>query len=130
MDNRMQIISGEGVPGSHLPFSPAVVAGGLVYVSGQASVDGEGKLVPGDIGEEVRRSFDNVKRVLAAAGVGLSQVVQVRSYVRDAADLPGYNRVYAEVLGEHRPARTTLTGCLPESMRFEVDVVALAPPGA
>lgn len=120
-------IEGSQVPGSHLPFSPAVRAHGFVFVSGQASVDDQGRLEPGTIEKEVRQSFDNVKRILRAAGLGLADVVQVRAYVRDPDDLPVYNDVYRELFTSSHPARTTLTGCLPESMRFEVDVVAVDP---
>lgn len=117
-------INEPGVPTSHLPFSPAVKAGEFVFVSGQASVDENGKLVPDTFEGEVRRSFENVKRILAAAGLTLSDVVQVRSYVRDPADLPEYNRIYRDYFTPPFPARSTITNCLPESMRFEVDVVA------
>lgn len=119
-----QPINEPGVPTSHLPFSPAVKAGDFVFVSGQASVDEQGKLVPDTFEGEVRRSFENVKRILAAAGLKLRDVVQVRSYVRDPADLPEYNRIYRDYFSAPFPARSTITHCLPESMQFEVDVVA------
>ena len=119
-----QPIQAAGVPVSHLPFSPAVQAGEFVFVSGQASVDDQGNIVSDSFAAEVRRSFENVAKVLAGAGLDMSDVVQVRSYVRDAEDLPEYNEIYREFFQEPYPARTTLTGCLPASLRFEVDVVA------
>ena len=71
-------------PVSHLPFSPVVVVGSLVFVSGQASVDETGKIVGDTFEGEFRRSIDNVRRVLAAAGCDLTHVVQTRNYVRPA----------------------------------------------
>jgi 2-iminobutanoate/2-iminopropanoate deaminase len=121
-----QVIQAPGVPRSDLPFSPAVRAGDFVFVSGQASVDDTGKIVPDTFANEMRRSFDNVKRVLAGAGLGMRHVVQVRSYVRDPEDLPEYNRIYRELFEPPYPARSTITNCLPPTLRFEVDVVAYA----
>ena len=124
----IDVVTGPGVPASHLPFSPAVRAGGFVFVSGQASVDARGAIVADDFAGQMRRSFANVKRVLAGAGLGLAHVVQVRSYLRRAEDVDEYNRIYAQLLGSHRPARTTITGCLPAPLDYEVDVIAYVGP--
>ena len=121
-----QPIHSKEVPSSHLPFSPAVKAGGFVFVSGQASVDESGTIVSDTFAGEMRRSFENVAKVLSGAGLTLSDVVQVRSYVRDADDLAQYNEIYREFFQPPYPARTTITNCLPEALRFEVDVVAIA----
>lgn len=114
-------------PVSHLPFSPLVVVGNLVFVSGQASVDEMGKIVSDSFEGEFRRSIENVRRVLAAAGCDLSHVVQTRNYVRDNGDLPLYNRLYAEVFAKPYPARTTIVNCLPPQLRYEIEVVAVKP---
>lgn len=108
-----------------LPFSAAIRANGFVFVSGQASVDGHGSIVADTFEGEFRRSMENVRGVLAAAGLDLSDAVQVRLYVRDAADLQTANHLYRDYFVPPFPARTTLTNCLPETLRFEVDVVAL-----
>ncbi len=114
-----------GTPTSHLPFSPSVVVGDLIFVSGQASVDQEGKIVSDTFEGEFRRSVENVRRVLEAAGSDLAHVVQTRNYVRDPEDLPLYNQLYREYFPEPRPARTTITHCLPPSLRYEIEVVAV-----
>jgi 2-iminobutanoate/2-iminopropanoate deaminase len=114
-----------GTPTSHLPFSPCVVVGDLIFVSGQASVDQEGKIVGDTFEGEFRRSVENIRRVLEAAGSDLSHVVQTRNYVRDPEDLPLYNQLYREYFPEPRPARTTITHCLPPSLRYEIEVVAV-----
>lgn len=121
-----EVVSGPNVPKSQLPFSPAIKAGGFVFVSGQASVDDTGKIVPDTFENEMRRTFENVKKVLAGAGLTLDDIVNVRSYVRDPADLAKYNEIYREIFKPPYPARTTLTGCLPDIIRFEVEVVAYA----
>jgi 2-iminobutanoate/2-iminopropanoate deaminase len=122
----VEVITGQGVPVSHLPFSPAVRAGDLVFVSGQASVDAAGKIVVDDFAGEMRRSFENVAKVLAGAGLGLQDVIQTRNYVGRQEDLPEFNRIYAELFGPPYPARTTIMGCLGTLLKFEVDVVAYA----
>lgn len=114
-------------PASHLPFSPVVVVGSLVFVSGQASVDETGKIVGDTFEEEFRRSIDNVRRVLAAAGCDLTHVVQTRNYVRDNDELPLYNRLYAEVFSKPYPARTTIVNCLGPQLKYEIEVVAVRP---
>jgi 2-iminobutanoate/2-iminopropanoate deaminase len=112
-------------PVSHLPFSPAVVVGDLIFVSGQASVDAKGKIVSDTFEGEFRRSLENVRRVLAAAGSDLAHVVQTRNYVRDAEDLPQFNTLYRQFFTAPFPARTTITNCLPPSLRYEIEVVAV-----
>ena len=116
-----------GTPVSHLPFSPAVVVGNLVFVSGQASVDETGAIVTDTFEGEFRRSIDNVRRVLAAAGCDLSHVVQTRNYVRDNDDLPLFNQLYAEVFSKPYPARTTIVNCLGPQLKYEIEVVAVSP---
>ncbi|MBB5791650.1 Rid family hydrolase [Jiangella mangrovi] len=111
------------------PFSAYVQAGPFVFVSGQASVDEAGRLVPGTFEEQMRRSIENVRRVLALAGLDLRHVVRTGCYVHDPADAPEFNRIYLEYFPPPRPARTTLTGCLTEQVRFEIDVVAFAGDG-
>lgn len=99
-------------PVSHLPFSPVVVVGDLILVSGQASVDETGRIVGDSFAGEFHRSIENVRRVLAAAGARLEDVVQTRNYVRDDAELPLFNRLYAETFTKPYPARTTIVNCL------------------
>ena len=75
------------------------------------------------------RSIRNLERALAAHGCTLADVVKVTSYVRDPSDLAEYNARYRDYFREPLPARTTLTGCLPSTIRFEIEAIALAPVG-
>lgn len=117
-------ITGSNIPQSHLPFSPAIQSGEYVFVSGQASVDKEGNIVTGTFEEECRRSFENLRLILEAAGLGFEHVVQVRNYVGKQEYLKEFNSIYKEYFKEPYPARTTLIGCLGSLLKFEVDVVA------
>jgi 2-iminobutanoate/2-iminopropanoate deaminase len=114
---------GPGIPESPLPFSPAIRAGDFLFVSGQASTDAAGAIVSEGFEAEFHRTMTNLNAILSAAGASLKQVVQVRSYVKDAADLPLYNKLYREYFAEPFPARTTITDCLGK-VKFEIDVVA------
>ena len=120
----IEVVRGPDVPATHLPFSPAIKAGGFVFVSGQASVDEKtGQIISDTFENEFRRSMENVKRILAAAGMDLKHVVQVRSYLKDAKDFPEYNTLYRQYFTEPFPARTTISNCLGKVL-FEIDVVA------
>jgi 2-iminobutanoate/2-iminopropanoate deaminase len=114
-----------GLPETPLPFSLATEFSNLIFVSGQASVDKTGTIVPGTFEEEFHRTMDNLKAVLEAAGSDLQHVVQVRSYVRDPANVALYNQLYREYFTEPYPARTTLTHCLPEIIHVEIACIAV-----
>ena len=121
---KKKIVTGVNVPKSHLPFSPAIQSGNYVFISGQASTDSEGKIVTGTFEEECRRSFQNLKAILDASGLGFKDVVQVRNYVGRQEYLAAFNNIYKEFFSEPYPARTTLIGCLGDLLKFEVDAVA------
>lgn len=113
---------------SHLPFSAAVEANGFIFVSGQASVDAQGKIISGDFEQEMRRSIMNVQNILGSAGLDLGDVVRVTSYVHDPTHLAQYNAIYLEFFSAPLPARTTITSCLSVALKFEIDVIAVRRP--
>lgn len=119
-----EFIFGQDVPQSHLPFSPGVKCGQFLFISGQASVDLEGKIVTDTFENECRRSFDNLKRIVEAANLTMADVVQVRNYVAKEEDLVAFNAIYREYFSAPFPARTTLVGCLGTILKFEVDATA------
>lgn len=112
-------------PVSHLPFSPAVQVGGLIFISGQASVDATGVIVPDTFEGEFRRSVENLRMVLETAGSDLKHVIQTRNYVRDPANVARYNELYREYFSSPYPARTTITHCLPPSLHYEIECIAV-----
>ncbi len=115
-------------PTSQLPFSPCVVVGRLVFVSGQASVDQHGTIVSDTFEGEFRRTMENLRKVLQTAGCDLVDVVQTRNCSR-AYRFADYNQLYREYFSEPFPTRTTITNCLPPTLRYEVEVVAVKPLG-
>lgn len=109
---------------SDLPFSPAIQAGDFLYVSGQASVDPEnGAIIRGTFEEEMRRSMDNLIAILKAAGCLLENVINVKCYVGNRADIAQFNKIYSEYFSEPRPTRSTICECI-GSLKFELDCVA------
>jgi 2-iminobutanoate/2-iminopropanoate deaminase len=114
----------DSVSDGPLPFSPVTKVGELLFVAGQASTDATGAIVSDTFEGEFRRSVENLKALLEAAGSDLNHVVQVRSYVRDDEDLPLYNQLYREYFSKPYPSRTTLTRCLGK-IRFEIDCIAV-----
>lgn len=120
--SRQAVVPAE-LTGVSAPYSPAIRSGDLLFVSGQASVDRDGAIANGTFEEELRRSMENLRRVLEAGGCGFGDVVQVRAYVRDPADVPRYNELYREYFAPPLPARTTLTGCL-DPVAFEIEAIA------
>lgn len=113
-------------PISHLPFSPAVRVGDLIFVSGQASVDATGRIIPDTFEGEFRRSVENLRKVLETAGSDLGHVIQTRNYVRDVANIGRYNELYREYFSAPFPARITITNCLGPELHYEIECIAVA----
>ena len=125
MSTQIQYPKNPDTPVSHLPFSPATRVGDLIFVSGQASVDATGKIVPDTFEGEFRRSVENLRKVLESAGSDLRHVVQTRNYVRDPANVARYTELYREYFSAPYPARTTITNCLPVALHFEIECIAV-----
>ncbi|MCW3002445.1 MAG: putative endoribonuklease [Conexibacter sp.] len=108
------------------PYSLATVLGETVYCSGQIGLDAAtGALVTGGFEDEVRRAFANVTEVLEHAGSSLASVLHVRIYLVDLARFAELNEIYVSLLGDHRPARTTIgVADLPLGASVEVECVA------
>jgi 2-iminobutanoate/2-iminopropanoate deaminase len=108
------------------PFSPAVRAGDLLYLSGQVAQDpSTGKLVEGGIDAQASQIFRNIAAVLEAAGSGFDDVVRVGVYLRDMADFKAMNAVYERHFGRPYPARTVIgVASLPLGAAIEIDLVA------
>ena len=100
-----QIITTGGNP--NLPFSPAVKAGGFVYVAG-AIGDGSSPLAAGDVRAQTRQTLDAIAKTLKAAGSSLGNAASVTVYLRNAADFAAMNEVYATYFPANPPARTTV----------------------
>ena len=110
------------------PYSQAVQADGLIFVSGQIPLDPEtGDLVSGTIEDETARVMDNIKAVLEAAGAGMDDVVKTTIYLTDLADFGRVNETYARYFASQPPARATVqVAALPRGARVEIEAVATA----
>ena len=117
-----------GAPRAIGPYSQAIVAGGLVFASGQIGLDPRsGELVEGGPGAQTERVLLNLTAVLEAAGSGLDRVVKTTVYLARLGDFEVMNQVYERSFGSARPARATVeVSGLPKGALVEIEAVALA----
>ena len=111
------------------PYSQAIRVGDHVWCAGQIGLDPTtGALVPGGIVAETRRAFENVERVLAAAGASRADIVSVTVYLVDLGEFAAFNTEYAAHVADPAPARTTVqVARLPKDARVELQVLAVRP---
>ncbi len=120
-------INTEKAPQAIGPYAQAIKANGFVYTAGQIPLDPKsGNIVEGGIKEQTRQVLENLKAVLEAAGSSLDQVVKATVFLKNIADFAAMNEVYAEYLGNSKPARSTVAVAeLPRGALVEIDLVAL-----
>jgi 2-iminobutanoate/2-iminopropanoate deaminase len=119
-----QAFQPEGLAKPRPPYSPVVVSGDLVYTAGQVAFDSSGTLIDGGIEEQTRRTLENVRACLEAAGCTMDDVIKVTAFLSDLADFSGYNEVYKEFFDEPYPARSSVQVGLPPNTLVEIEVVA------
>lgn len=95
------------------------------FLSGQLPFDAQQQISATDIGGQTRQVVANIAKVLKSAGLSLNDVVKTTIWLRDAADFAGFDSTYAELFGEHRPARSTVVSSLvlPDAL-IEIEAVA------
>ncbi|HZQ92830.1 MAG TPA: Rid family detoxifying hydrolase [Terriglobales bacterium] len=110
------------------PFSQAIRANGLVFLSGQVALDvATGNLVGGDVAAQTEATLRNISKVLEAAGSSLSKAVRVGVFLKNMSDFAAMNAVYARHFPADPPARTTVeVSRLPKDALVEIEVIALA----
>ena len=108
------------------PYSPAVRAGGFLFVSGQGPADPvTNEMSYGDIQHETRIVLGNIQRILEGCGASMKDVVKCSVFLRDGGDFAAMNQVYAEFFGDDKPARTTVEAKFADSrMKVEIDCIA------
>jgi len=123
------VVSTSSAPKAVGPYSQGVRCGNLVFTAGQAALDpNTQQLISGGITEQTRRTLENLKAVLEAAGTTLDRVVKANVYLKDMNDFAAMNAVYAEYLspqGVIAPARTTIEAArLPKDALVEIELIA------
>ncbi|MFZ1888984.1 MAG: RidA family protein [Candidatus Binataceae bacterium] len=125
-------IETKSAPAAIGPYSQAVVAGAMVFCSGQIGLDPQtSSIVSGGIEAETRRVLANIREVLAAAKLELADVVKTTIFLADLRDFDLVNRIYGEHFEPPFPARSTVqAAALPRGARIEIEVIAMKPPSS
>ena len=128
MDKEVVRTENAPAPFQGAPYSQAIKAGGLVFVSGQVSLaPGSPDPVSDEIGAQTEQVFANLRAILEAAGTSLDRVVKTTVYLRDLGDFQEMNEVYRKYVGDLPPARATIeVSALPAGSLVEIDAIALA----
>jgi 2-iminobutanoate/2-iminopropanoate deaminase len=129
MADQVQPITSSNLPTPVGPYSPGMIFGRLVFVSGQAGRDpATGKVAP-DVGAQTEQVLKNVATILEAAGSSLQHVIRCGVFLVDMKEFRTMNEVYARAFGSHRPARTTVevSGLPGPGLLVEIDAIAYIP---
>jgi 2-iminobutanoate/2-iminopropanoate deaminase len=123
-----KVITSEKAPKAIGPYSVAMRTGDLIFTSGQLGLDPlTGNLIPGGIEAETRQALTNLQHVLADSGSALEAVVKTTVFLKDMADFPKMNAIYAEFFTKNPPARSTVqVAALPKGGSVEIEAVAIA----
>lgn len=121
-----EAVSSPSAPKAIGPYSAALRSGQLLFVSGQVPIDGStGALVEGDVTVQTVQALENLKALIAAAGLSMAQVVKTTVFLADMNDFAAMNDVYRRYFNEPYPARSTIQAArLPRDARVEIDAIA------
>jgi 2-iminobutanoate/2-iminopropanoate deaminase len=119
-------VNSSSAPAAIGPYSQGIVSGGFLFSAGQIALDpATGQIVDGGVTEQTQRVMKNLFAVLESAGLGWNDVVKTTVYLHDMADFPTVNEIYGRILGEARPARSTVqVTALPRGALVEIDLIA------
>ena len=122
----MKTIKTDNAPTAIGPYSQAIVANGFVFCAGQIPIDpSNGQIITGDVKAQTERVLANLAAVLSAAGASWSDVVKTTVFLQDFNDFAVVNEIYGRVLGDARPARSTVqVAMLPRGVAIEIDAIA------
>ncbi len=119
-----KVVKSRKAPRPRGPYSPAIVSGGFVFVAGQAAINPEtDEMELGDVQAETRRTLENIKAILEAAGSSLKDVVRVGVFLSDMKNFAAMNEIYKEYFPTDPPARTTVGVSMPK-IKVEIDCIA------
>jgi 2-iminobutanoate/2-iminopropanoate deaminase len=123
----MKTIATADAPKAIGPYAQGIVVNGFLFTAGQIALDpATMEVVAGGIAEQTERVMQNLRAVLASAGVTFANVVKTTVFLQDMAEFAAMNEIYARHFGEHRPARSTVAvGGLPRGVRVEIELIAV-----
>lgn len=120
----MKAIETNRAPKAIGPYSQAIVAGDLLFTSGQIPLDTEGNLVEGDIKAQTEQVFKNLEAILTEAGTSFDNVIKATVFIKDMNEFAIINEVYASVFKDHKPARSTVeVARLPKDVKIEIELI-------
>lgn len=124
-----QAVRAADAPGAIGPYSPALRAGNVLFISGQIPIDpATGALTGGDITAQTERVMRNIGALLTAAGLGFEHVVRTTVFLADLGEFAAMNDCYARFVTDPPPARSTVqVARLPRDVKVEIDAIALLP---
>jgi 2-iminobutanoate/2-iminopropanoate deaminase len=127
MADQVQPVTSRNLPTPVGPYSPGMIAGSLVFVSGQAGRDPATGALAADVTAQTEQVLKNIGTILDAAGSSLQHVIRCGVFLVDMKDFPKMNEVYARAFGAHRPARTTVevSGLPGDGLLVEIDAIAV-----
>jgi endoribonuclease L-PSP, putative len=125
---KKQIVVTKNGPAAIGPYSVGVIAGGLIFVSGQLGLNPVGgTLVPGGVEAETRQAFANLKAILESANSSLDAIVKTTVFLKDMGDFAKMNAIYAEFFQGDFPARSAVqVAALPRNAQVEIEAIALS----
>ena len=122
-----QVIATNGAPKAIGPYSQAIRANGLIFVSGQTPIDpASQQLISGTVGEQTERVLRNIEAILQQAGSSMAKIVRCGVFLKDMNDFAAMNEVYAKFFPNDPPAHSTVQAArLPKDCQVEIDAIAL-----
>jgi 2-iminobutanoate/2-iminopropanoate deaminase len=122
-----EVISTSNAPSAIGPYSQAVKVGGVLYVSGQISIDPKtGQVIIGSIEEQTKLVLENIKAILSANSMSMHDVVSTTVYIKDLNDFSKMNEIYGGYFNKNPPARSTIQAArLPRDVAIEISVIAV-----
>ena len=125
----LKIVHTEHAPAAIGPYSQGIVANGFLFTAGQIAIDpATGQVVTGNVAAQTERVMANLAAVLATVGATWKDVAKTTVYLHDMNEFPVVNEVYGRVLGDARPARSTVqVSALPRGVLVEIDAVVAIP---
>ena len=120
----MNIVQTPHAPAAIGPYAQAVIAGNMLYTSGQIALRPDGSLNDGDVVEQTRQVLANLQAIIEAAGGRMQQVIKTTVFLKNLDDFTAMNQVYGDVFGTHTPARSTVqVAKLPRDVLVEIEAI-------